>query len=85
MRMDKMPVYVAVTQDKYELPLAVADTIWELARLVGVTDGAICKGVDKAVKGKKSKYRRVWIDLTPEEAEEQRLTVWAAKRRAGLC
>lgn len=83
--MDRMPVYLAVTKDKYELPLAVADTMWELARLVGVTDGAICKGVDNAVKGKKSKYRRVWIDLSPQEAEEQRRTVLAAKRRAGLC
>lgn len=83
--MDRMPVYVAVTRDKYELPLAISDTVWGLARLVGVTENAVYKGIDNAARGKKSKYRRVWIDLTPEEAEEHRRKVWAAKWRAGLC
>ena len=83
--MDRMPVYLATTKDKYELPLAISDTVWGLARLVGVTENAVYKGIDNAVKGKKSKYRRVWIDLTPEEAEEELRAIGEAKRRAGLC
>lgn len=83
--MDRMPVYVATTKDKYELPLAISDTVWGLARLVGVTENAVYKGIDNAVKWKKSKYRRVWIDLTPEEAEEELRAIGEAKRRAGLC
>ena len=83
--MDRMPVYLATTKDKYELPLAISDTVWGLARIVGVTENAVYKGIDNAVKGKKSKYRRVWIDLTPEEAEEELRAIGEAKRRAGLC
>jgi len=80
--MEKMPVYVAISRDKYELPLAVADSMWELARMCGVTEGAICKGVDRQVKGLKSKYIRVWIELTAEEHAARMETVRAAQRRA---
>ena len=31
------PLYMEVTRDRYELPLAVADSPWELARMRGVT------------------------------------------------
>lgn len=34
--MDKN-LYVACTHDEYELPIAVADTAAELARMVGIT------------------------------------------------
>lgn len=30
-------IYVACTHDEYELPVAVADTAAELARMVGIT------------------------------------------------
>ena len=30
------PVYMVVTQDKYELPIAWAESAWELARMLGV-------------------------------------------------
>ena len=29
------PLYMAVTQDKYELPYAWADSAWELAQIAG--------------------------------------------------
>lgn len=79
---ERMPVYMAVSRDKYELPLAVADSMWELARLRGVTAGAVCKGVDRQTRGKSSSYVRVWIELTPEEYAARMETVRAAQRRA---
>lgn len=83
--MNKMPIYVAVSRDEYELPLAVADSMRDLARLRCVTEGAICKGVDRQARGKKSNYVRVWIELDDEEYAERLQIVAAAKRRAGIC
>jgi hypothetical protein len=39
--MDKHAFYVACTDDELELPIAVADTVTELADLVGVTRSSI--------------------------------------------
>lgn len=38
------PLYLWVTSDKYELPLAVADSMEELARMAGVTVGTVTSG-----------------------------------------
>ena len=64
MRYMKMILYIMVTRDKYELPLAVDDTAAELARMVGVTTNAVLSGISKARKGKlkKAKYIRVEVD-----------------------
>ena len=40
-RMDQHAFYVACTDDEYELPIAVADTVTELADMVGVTRSSI--------------------------------------------
>lgn len=59
------PVYMMVTQDKYSLPLAVADTKMELARLCGVTIQSVCHSIANQRKPganmKKWKYIEVWI------------------------
>lgn len=59
-----MILYIMVTRDKYELPLAVADTAAELASMVGVTTNAVLSGISKTRKGKlkKSRYIRVEVD-----------------------
>ena len=58
-----MTVYMKITQDKYELPEAVADSIIELARMCGVSwrtiDGALYR--NKRPKGP-PKYIAVKID-----------------------
>ena len=36
-----MMVYIACTPDKYELPIAVADTTKELAQMLGVKENSI--------------------------------------------
>lgn len=80
--MNRMPVYIATTKDKYELPIAVADSPRELSRQLGVTESAICRGVKRDERGLTSTYKRVWIDLSPEEWDEQRRAVWYAKAKA---
>lgn len=60
------PLYLLVTSDKYELPLAVADT--ELARMAGVTVGTVTASLSRRKRAKRpgrSKYQVVWV---PREA-----------------
>ena len=61
------PVYMAVTSDRYRLPVAVADSIGELAQLCGVTYSTVAKSLARARNhGVQSKYIRV---LLPDSAE----------------
>ncbi len=57
-------VYMKVTDDEYELPLCVADTVMELAELTGSTRNAIYTAVNKQKRGKlkKSQWRKVLIE-----------------------
>lgn len=59
-----MKLYMMVTNDEYELPLAVAASAQELARLVGEkTPNNILSTISKAEKlGSRSKYVRVTIE-----------------------
>ena len=60
-------VYLKVTHDKYELPLAVARTQAELALILGITENNIASSMSHARnQGKWSPYRKVKI----EEVEE---------------
>lgn len=67
-------LYMKVTSDIYELPLAVADSTEELAQMVGARrntiDSIICHAKDG--KRKRSKYCKVeWIDDDTEADSEQ--------------
>ena len=42
-----MTVYVAVTPDRYELPIAVGDTTGELAEMLGVSRQAVFKTMNR--------------------------------------
>ena len=57
------PVYMAVTQDKYELPIAWAESAWELARMLGVDATSILHAVGRREKNPRneSKYKLVWV------------------------
>lgn len=65
--MTMRPVYLMVTQDKYRLPLAVADTKTELAEITGSSLSSICHSIARQRAGKKAtgktnyKYEEVWI------------------------
>lgn len=58
------PVYMLVTKDRFELPLAVADSVTELARMVGVHQATISKSINTR---RKSRYVRVYVDLEEDE------------------
>ena len=54
-------IWMEVTPDRYELPVAVADSLRALAKLRNVTPAAISHSVHKF--GDRGKYRRVEVEL----------------------
>lgn len=59
-----MDVWIKVSADKYELPVAIADTPLELARLCGTTANTISSTWSHYKKGKikKSSYVKVRLE-----------------------
>ena len=58
-----MIIWMKVTRDKYEFPVAMADSCALLARLLGTTTYAIYTGVRHYEKeGRMSAYRKVRIE-----------------------
>ena len=56
-------LYMKVTNDIYELPLAVAGSVRELAKMVGVRPKSILNMMSRArVDGKIIQYRKVVIE-----------------------
>ncbi len=57
-------IWMKVTSDKYELPLAVADTARELAEICGVKENNIVSAIShfKAKKHKRCKWVCVNVD-----------------------
>lgn len=53
-----MTLYMKVTNDEYELPVAVADTGRELADMVGTTRGVIFSAISKGYKT----YQKVEVE-----------------------
>ena len=58
------PLYLLVTKDKYQLPLAVADSANELARILGVNQSTIIKSITHR---KNSQYIRIYVDLQEDD------------------
>lgn len=58
-----MTLYLMVTKDKYELPLCVADTVPELAKMVGTTTNTIYSMMGHEKTGKcRSKFKKVEVE-----------------------
>lgn len=58
-----MIVYMEVTMDEYELPVAVANTVGELAMITNSTVNAIRTGICREGKGiRNSRFKKVLID-----------------------
>lgn len=58
-----MTVYMEVTNDEYELPVAVADTAKELAKLSRVDYSTVRRGLYKERQGiNGSRYKKIEID-----------------------
>lgn len=63
-----MTLYMEVTPDKYELPVAVADTMAELSRITNVKESVVCTSIWRNQKGLfKGRYRKVVIEEGAEE------------------
>ena len=63
-------VWMLLTNDKYELPLVIADTVNELARIIGKRPLTIRGMVSRYERGIKKRciYQRVRI---PDDAEDE--------------
>lgn len=58
-----MNLYLAVTADRYELPLAVADSAGELARILGITSNQVSSAVCRQLSGKHRGYRIMRLQM----------------------
>ena len=56
----EMTIFMKVTHDEYELPVAVADSKSELAHMVGVTPSSVWHALERGWK--KSTYVAVEVD-----------------------
>ena len=57
-----MTLWIKVTKDKYELPEAVADSVDQLAKMLGIPKNTIYSSISHAKKkGFNSIYRKVEI------------------------
>ena len=67
----KKYLYMAVTPDEYQLPLAVADSVQQLARMVGVTTNSIYSAIShgESRNWKKRRYVRIRIDEEEGQGE----------------
>lgn len=63
--MKKKTVWVFVTDDEYELPLAVADTAQQMAELTGYSRATIVSSYSHWRRGdyKTCRFRRVTIEV----------------------
>ena len=59
-QMKRMTIFMKVTRDEYELPVAVADSKAELARMLGVRPSSVSHGLNQGWK--KSSYVVVEVD-----------------------
>lgn len=58
-----MVVYMEVTDDEYELPVAVADSVQMLAKTAGIKASSILQMISHEKAGtQRSKYKRIEIE-----------------------
>lgn len=64
-----MNIYMAVTNDKYELPVAFGETLSELAMMVDSNPSNISRNIKnyKTAKRHWGKYRYVKVEIEDEE------------------
>lgn len=66
----KKHLYIKVSRDKYELPVAVAETAGELARMLGVSEGMIRSRISNAKKGYRGKSVYRLVEWEEEDGED---------------
>ena len=69
----KMYLYVATTRDKYELPIAVADSSGELADMLGIPKKTVYMYMSKgnSANPKRTGFHKIFVgDMTETEYNE---------------
>lgn len=61
-----MKIYMAVTVDKYEFPLYIADTATELAKIMGISRQVIYDGISKKHNGRYKGIKFVKVEIDEE-------------------
>lgn len=62
-------VYMQVTKDKYQLPLAIANTIFELSKITGEQDGTIRTNIRRYECGEQEYPRFLKVDIDTDDLE----------------
>lgn len=62
-----MKIYIEVTRDKYELPLRIADSVQELARLSGTSENNIYSQISHYEHGAQKSARFYKIEVGEDE------------------
>lgn len=57
-----MKLYLKVTTDKYQLPVAVADNAQELARIAGITKESVYSMISRSERGMNTGYIKVEVE-----------------------
>ena len=65
----KNTIYMKITTDEYELPLAIADSIGELAKMLGVTKNHISSAISHYKRGTTKSCCYVKVVLDDEEGK----------------
>jgi hypothetical protein len=66
-----MSVYMLITQDEFELPLAIADTAVKLAQMLGIEARAIYSAISHTkTRGTKSRFVKVKFEIMESEETE---------------
>lgn len=55
-------IYIMVTKDEYELPMAIADTVKELSVMTGKSENAIRSGISNHKRGRRSRFYKIETD-----------------------
>ena len=55
-------IYIMVTKDEYELPMAIADTVKELSVMTGKSESDIRSGISKQKQGYRSRFYKIETD-----------------------
>ncbi len=62
-----MVLYMAVSQDRYELPIAVADSEREIERMLNLGKGTVATHISLIQSGKLKKQKYFRVEINDEE------------------
>ena len=62
-----MKIYMMVTKDKYEWPLAMAESMGQLGEKVGVSKQTICSTIRRTRMGAKRPQRFVEVEIGDDD------------------